>query len=126
MAAILCLPSRFATSADPAPRGVMPTGRSVNMPATSEETRMSNPVRTLLALAIALCLLPLQTARAADDGGAKKKILLLAGGPSHGFGAHDHLSGCHLLAKRLNDSNLGVEATVIQGWPKEKADLDGA
>jgi type 1 glutamine amidotransferase len=87
---------------------------------------MSNPVRTLLALAMALCLIPLQTARAADDAGAKKKIFLLAGGPSHGFGAHDHLSGCHLLAKRLNESNLGVEAMVIQGWPKEKGELDGA
>jgi type 1 glutamine amidotransferase len=86
---------------------------------------MSTLARTLLALALALSLLPLQTARAADAG-AKKKIYLLAGGPSHGFGAHDHLSGCHLLAKRLNESNLGIEAEVIQGWPKEKGKLDDA
>ncbi|MBC7818378.1 MAG: DUF1080 domain-containing protein, partial [Planctomycetaceae bacterium] len=52
---------------------------------------------------------------------AKKKALLLAGNPSHGFGAHDHLSGCSLLAKLLNESGL-VEAKVHSlkndGWPK--------
>lgn len=56
---------------------------------------------------------------AASSG--KKKALLLAGHPSHGFGAHDHLSGCSLLAKLLNESGL-VEAKVHslknEGWPK--------
>ena len=55
---------------------------------------------------------------------AKKKALLLAGNPSHGFGAHDHLSGCSLLAKLLNESGL-VEAKVHSlkndGWPKPEA-----
>ena len=54
----------------------------------------------------------------------KKKILLLAGNPSHGFGAHDHLSGCSLLAKLLNESGLPVEAEVHslqkQGWPSHE------
>ena len=54
----------------------------------------------------------------------KKKILLLAGNPSHGFGAHDHLSGCSLLAKLLNDSGLPVEAEVHSlqksGWPSDE------
>lgn len=52
---------------------------------------------------------------------AKKKALLIAGFPSHGFGAHDHLSGCHLLAKLINESGLPIEAEVHslqkQGWP---------
>jgi hypothetical protein len=87
-------------------------------------------MRTTAALVLtilSLALLP-APARAADDAGsgAKKKIFLLAGGPSHGFGAHDHLSGSHLLARRLNDSNLGIEAVVVQGFPKEKGALDGA
>ena len=51
----------------------------------------------------------------------KKTALLLAGNPSHGFGAHDHLSGCSLLAKLLNESGL-VDAKVHSlqksGWPK--------
>ncbi len=54
----------------------------------------------------------------------KKKALLLAGNPSHGFGAHDHLSGCSLLAKLLNESGL-VEAKVHSlkndGWPTPEA-----
>ncbi len=67
----------------------------------------------------------LRTALAASVVGqadAKKKVLLLAGNPSHGFGAHDHLSGCSLLARLLNQSGQPVEATVHslqkQGWPK--------
>jgi len=64
----------------------------------------------------------LKTQAAADAGAAKKKVLLLAGNRSHGFGAHDHLSGCSLLARLLNESGLPVEATVHSlqqhGWPK--------
>jgi len=51
----------------------------------------------------------------------KKNVLLLAGRRSHGFGAHDHTSGCHLLAKLLNNSGLPVQAAVHElekeGWP---------
>lgn len=51
----------------------------------------------------------------------KKTAILLAGRKSHGFGAHDHLAGCSLLAKLLNASGL-VEAKVHSleqdGWPK--------
>ena len=51
----------------------------------------------------------------------KKKALLIAGNPSHGFGAHDHLAGCSLLARLINESGAPVEAEVHsiqkQGWP---------
>ena len=54
----------------------------------------------------------------------KKKALLLAGTPSHGFGAHDHLAGCSLLAKLLNASGLPIEAAVhslkTDGWPSDE------
>ncbi len=56
-----------------------------------------------------------------QTGTAKKKALLLAGNPSHGFGAHDHLSGCSLLAKLLNASGLidaKVHSLKESGWPK--------
>ena len=82
-------------------------------------------LRTLLLVALALLVAPATVSAADDAGGAKKKIYLLAGGPSHGFGAHDHLSGCHLLAKRLNENVSGVEAAVVQGWP-DKGKLDDA
>lgn len=65
--------------------------------------------------------------KASSEG--KKKALLLAGNPSHGFGAHDHLSGCSLLAKLLNSSGLPIEAEVhslkAKGWPT-KEQLDAA
>jgi type 1 glutamine amidotransferase len=63
------------------------------------------------------------TGAAGEDkvSSGKKKALLLAGNPSHGFGAHDHLSGCTLLARLLTESGL-VEAKVHslknEGWPK--------
>ena len=54
---------------------------------------------------------------------AKKKVLLLAGNPSHGFGAHDHLSGCSLLARLLNESGLVtavVHSLKDDGWPSDE------
>ncbi len=61
-------------------------------------------------------------AAAATTSAGAKQILLLAGNPSHGFGAHDHLAGCSLLAKLLNQSGLPVAAKVQSlkndGWPK--------
>ncbi len=60
----------------------------------------------------------------ADDAktsSTRKKALLIAGNPSHGFGAHDHLSGCSLLTNLINKSGLPVDAEVHsiqkQGWP---------
>lgn len=65
---------------------------------------------------------PLKSEGSASNG--KKKALLIAGNPSHGFGAHDHLSGCSLLAKLLNQSGLPIEAEVFsvqkQGWPSQE------
>ncbi|MEQ9407864.1 MAG: DUF1080 domain-containing protein [Fuerstiella sp.] len=58
---------------------------------------------------------------------APKKVAMIAGTPSHGFGAHEHRAGCMLLADALNNSNLGIEATVYtNGWPKDDSVLDYA
>lgn len=56
---------------------------------------------------------------------AANKIVFLAGGRSHGPGEHEFNAGCQLLAKSLNDSGLGIEATVISGWPKDESVLNG-
>lgn len=56
---------------------------------------------------------------------AARKIVFLAGGRSHGPGEHEFNAGCQLLAKALNESNLDIEAIVIQGWPKDESVLDG-
>lgn len=57
---------------------------------------------------------------------ADKKIVLLAGVPSHGPGAHEHNAGIQLLAKCL----VGVPGikteVVLNGWPKDASVFNGA
>ena len=50
----------------------------------------------------------------------KKEILFLAGKKSHGYNAHEHKAGCHLLARCLNESGLDVSAQVVTegAWPE--------
>jgi type 1 glutamine amidotransferase len=62
----------------------------------------------------------------AQEAAANRKVLFLAGEPSHGYGAHDHLAGCRLLSKSLNESNLPIESRVHHyGWPRESSAFDG-
>src|SRR5436305_8373512 len=84
--------------------------------------------RILAAFAAVAILIPAMV-RAADDtqGLRKKKVALIAGTPSHGFGAHEHNAGCLLLAKGLAEGMPQIETTVYQnGWPKDEHALDGA
>jgi hypothetical protein len=69
-----------------------------------------------------LVLLFACAANAADS----TKIVFIAGGPSHGFGAHDHLAGCHLLANKLKEAMPGYDAVVSSGWPKDSSVLENA
>ena len=76
---------------------------------------------------VLLCLMATQ-ALAQEQTEAPRKVLFLVGSPrSHGYGAHDHLSGSRLLAKSLNDSGLAIEAEVHHyGWPRDASVFDGA
>lgn len=57
----------------------------------------------------------------------KKQIVLIPGRDSHGPGEHEHLGGCVLLAKLLNEHVPGAEAIVTeQGWPVDTTILDKA
>jgi len=57
---------------------------------------------------------------------ADKKIVLLAGGPSHGPGDHEHLAGCYLFKKCL-DTVPGVQVSVhANGWPQDVSVFEGA
>jgi type 1 glutamine amidotransferase len=59
--------------------------------------------------------------------GDRKKIVLVAGPPSHGYGAHAHNAGCLLLARLLNENVPEVYATVhTNGWPKDPTAFDNA
>jgi type 1 glutamine amidotransferase len=60
-------------------------------------------------------------------GADKKKIVLIAGRKSHGYGSHEHLAGCKLFAKALNESGLPVRAEAYgNGWPEDARELDDA
>lgn len=86
---------------------------------------MTSKPAAQVCLLMALGLLA-RTTIAQEAAAAKRKVLFLAGAPSHGYGAHDHLAGCRLLAKSLNDSNVPIEAHVHQyDWPRDAAAFDG-
>jgi len=56
---------------------------------------------------------------------ADKRIVLVAGGASHGSGDHEHQAGCLLFQKCLN-TVAGVKAEVFTGWPQDARAFDGA
>ncbi len=43
-----------------------------------------------------------------------KKVALIAGKPSHGYGAHEHKAGCMLLAEALNAANIESKPLFTQ------------
>ncbi len=73
--------------------------------------------RTAACLLVIFCLSSVVAAEPA-------KVLFIAGGPSHGYGAHEHYAGCRLLAQTLKESGLSVD--VVRGWPQEAKLLDEA
>jgi type 1 glutamine amidotransferase len=64
---------------------------------------------------------------AAVQGGIRdKKIVLVAGGPSHGPGEHEHRAGCLLLARCL-EPLPGIQTLVVSnGWPTDESVFEEA
>ena len=84
-------------------------------------------MRNILLLAISVLVSISCTGPKRADMAAKKKIVFIPGNDSHGIGEHEHLGGCTLLAKLLNESVSGINAVVTeQGWPKDTTVLDDA
>ena len=76
----------------------------------------------VLPLLAALSIFTAAPALAADTA----KIVLIAGRPSHGPGAHEFNAGCKLLAKCLSQVP-GIEPVVVTGgWPKDESVFEGA
>lgn len=67
-------------------------------------------------------LLGTLTAGAAEP----RRLLLVAGPPSHGYGAHEHLAGFRLAAEWIEQYATGVVVTVSDGWPADPALVTGA
>ncbi len=66
--------------------------------------------------------------QAVDSGGNKPRIVFLAGNPSHGYGSHEHLAGCRILAEAIQRSTNGEVLCEVYGggWPEDERVLDGA
>ena len=56
---------------------------------------------------------------------AKKNVLMIAGTPSHNYGAHEHYAGLKILEEAINESTDQCEVTVVRGWPDD-AKVDAA
>ncbi len=53
--------------------------------------------------------------------------MLIAGKPSHGYGAYEHNAGCDLLGDALKSALPQLDVEVIHnGWPQDEKVLDGA
>ena len=84
-----------------------------------------NPKTLLPRVAlIATCLLA-HSASAPLASAQSKKVLLIAGPPSHGYGAHEHYAGLNVLAESMRSATDQVGVEVVKGWPA-KAKLDAA
>ncbi len=63
----------------------------------------------------------------ATQGGAKRKVVFVAGRRSHAYGSHDHWAGSLLLSKWLNENHPQIEAVVHRdGWPADPKAFEGA
>jgi putative membrane-bound dehydrogenase-like protein len=59
---------------------------------------------------------------------ADKKVVFVAGAKSHGYFSHEHIAGSKLLAKQLDEANVGLKSVVItdNGYPKDPSVFDDA
>src|SRR5262245_23605077 len=62
---------------------------------------------------------------AAFAHGADKKILLIAGPPSHGPGAHEHNAGMLLMQKCLKGVDGLRTDITLGGWPQDPNAFNG-
>jgi putative membrane-bound dehydrogenase-like protein len=62
------------------------------------------------------------------SGEQSRRIVFLAGKPSHGYGAHEHLAGCRILADEIQRSTGGRVVCEVYGggWPEDDSVLSDA
>ncbi len=57
---------------------------------------------------------------------AKKKIVMVAGKRSHGYGSHEHLAGCRILADAVQKLSGDASVEIVSdGWPTDPKVFDG-
>lgn len=94
-------------------------------------TRSASPVRLsrLVCFAVALLFGAAQVCFAQSDSessNAKKNVLMIAGKPSHGFGAHEHYAGLRVLAETLQATGPKLDVKVVRGWPEDASLIEAA
>ncbi len=84
-------------------------------------------MRNLLFVLLAVLFVSSCSSQNLGSKSKNKKVVFIPGHDSHGVGEHEHLGGCILLAKLLNENIPGVTAVVTeQGWPADTTILDDA
>lgn len=86
---------------------------------------MKTAIRLLfLSYFVACCF---STSSPVANAAEPVRIVFLAGTPSHGYGAHEHLAGSRILAEAIAKSADGIVCDVIGGgWPEDESVLDHA
>lgn len=80
-----------------------------------------------LIAALANAQAPQAAVSAQGASSAGKKVVFLAGNPSHGYGSHEHLAGCRILAEAIGRVAPQIDCEVYAGgWPEDESVLDGA
>ncbi len=83
--------------------------------------------RCFARLVICLSTLGSMTCLSSLANAQEKKVVFLAGKPSHGYGAHEHLAGCRVLADAIQTAAKDVKCEVYSGgWPEDESVLADA
>ncbi len=85
----------------------------------------SNRIRLSLTCVFAWASLAFPLFANAADGN-KRNILMMAGPPSHNYGAHEHYAGLKILEESLNASSDLLNVTVVRGWPENESLVEAA
>jgi type 1 glutamine amidotransferase len=83
-------------------------------------------MRKMIGLFLLAALACLGVAEPAPVGAADTKIVLIAGKPSHGPGAHEFNAGTKLLVKCLKEMPGIDPVFVAGGWPEDESVFRGA
>jgi len=84
---------------------------------------MLNRTTALILCLLAVCGSP----AAAQQDKSETQILIIVGPSNHAPGTHEVAAGARLMQHCLVHSNVpGLRATVVEGWPKKEALLNGA
>jgi len=67
-----------------------------------------------------------QAKSSGENQSKRKQVLMIAGKPSHGFGAHEHYAGLRILAETLQAASDDLKVQVVRGWPEDAALIDAA